>query len=90
MTVNQFCCGALFCTSGGAGVVAFERDAMLNGGAARMLYFDLGSLDPNLGGMLPADLDGQVLPPTSAPNLVIQIRSPFTQSQGNNSRNANC
>ncbi|MBI5962131.1 MAG: hypothetical protein HY863_01545, partial [Chloroflexi bacterium] len=55
MSVNQFVGGA---TWGGAGVVAFERDRMLQGLSAQAVYFDLYSVDPNLGGMLPSDLDG--------------------------------
>ena len=72
MAVNQFSCKPRFCSWEGQGVVAFERDAMLAGGAARMVYFDLESVDPNLGGMLPADLDGQV-PPDGAPNPFAQV-----------------
>jgi hypothetical protein len=73
MSVNQFRClvnGS--CSWAGAGVVAFERDAMLTGAPARMVYFDLESVDPNLGGMLPSDLDG---PPPAAgtPNYFAQM-----------------
>lgn len=50
MAVNQFSCNFITCSWGGQGVVAFERDAMLAGGAARMVYFDLYNTDPNLGG----------------------------------------
>ena len=55
MTVNQFTGGASW---GGQGVAAFERARMLNGEPARMVYYDLYPVDPNLGGMLPASLDG--------------------------------
>ena len=65
MAVNQFNQGTL--SWGGQGVVVFERDKMLVGQLPRMVYFDLFSTDPNLGGMLPSDLDGP-LPPTGAPN----------------------
>ncbi len=61
MSVNQFVGN----TWGGAGVVAFERDKMLQGLPAQAVYFDLFSVDPNLGGMLPSDLDGP------APALVL-------------------
>ncbi len=64
MSVNQFTNGS---TWGGAGVVAFERDKMLLGQTARMIYFDLYSVDPNLGGMLPSDLDGPA-PAAGTPN----------------------
>jgi hypothetical protein len=51
----------------GAGVFAFERDKMLNGNPASYIYFDLATLDPSIGGMLPADLDGSA-PPAGTPN----------------------
>ena len=72
MAINQFQCSIFGCSWGGQGVVAFERNAMLNGGSARGVYFDLESVDPNLGGMLPADLDGPA-PPAGAPNPFIQL-----------------
>jgi hypothetical protein len=52
MSVNQFSGN----TFSGAGVVAFERDKMLQGLSARMYYVDTN--DASLGGMLPSDLDG--------------------------------
>jgi hypothetical protein len=45
-------------------VVAFERDTMLGGLVAQGVKFDF-ALDPNLGGMLPADLDEATPPPDS-------------------------
>ena len=69
MAVNQF-------TNigwGGQGVVAFERDKMLLGLPAQMVYFDLYALDSNLGGMLPSDLDGAALPPVNSPNYFVQF-----------------
>jgi hypothetical protein len=72
MSINQFSCKFIGCSWAGAGAVAFERDAMLNGQSARMVYFDLYNVDPNLGGMLPADLDGPV-PPAGAPNPFVQM-----------------
>jgi hypothetical protein len=73
MSVNQFKCNFVSCSWGGEGVVAFERSKMLLGQAARMVMFDLQSLDPNLGGMLPSDLDGSALPPANAPNIFAQM-----------------
>jgi hypothetical protein len=64
MSVNQFVGN----TWAGQGVVAFERARMLQGLSARMVYFDLFGVDPNLGGMLPSDLDGPA-PPNGAPNV---------------------
>ena len=73
MSVNQYkCMVSGRCSWAGAGVVAFERDAMLAGATARMVYFDLETVDSNLGGMLPSDLDG---PPPAAgtPNYFAEI-----------------
>jgi hypothetical protein len=70
MAINQYTCsGVIFvnCNWAGQGVAAFPRAQMLNGAAASMVYFDLYSQDPNLGGMLPSDLDGPP-PPAGAPN----------------------
>jgi hypothetical protein len=67
MSINQFVGN----TWGGAGVIAFERDKMLQGLSAQAVYFDLFSVDPNLGGMLPTDLDGQA-PPAGTPNYFMQ------------------
>ena len=60
MSVNQFTAGSSW---GGQGVAAFERAQMLNGQPARMVYYDLFPVDANLGGMLPASLDG--VPPAA-------------------------
>lgn len=68
MTDNQF-------TSGwaGAGVFAFDRARMLAGLPATFIYFDLASVNINLGGMLPADLDGNNLPPAGTPGIFIEV-----------------
>ena len=73
MAINQFTCNFISCSWAGQGVVAFERDKMLSGQVARMVYFDLYIEDANLGGMLPSDLDGTALPPTGAPNYFSQV-----------------
>jgi hypothetical protein len=72
MSINQFTCSQAFpfgtsCQWGGQGAVVFERDRMLSGQTARMIYFDLLNTDANLGGMLPADLDGPA-PAAGTPN----------------------
>jgi hypothetical protein len=51
----------------GASAVVFERKRMLAGKSAKMVSFDLSSVNPNFGGMLPADLDGPP-PPDGTPN----------------------
>ena len=70
MAVNQF--NQISLSWGGQGVVAFERTQMLSGLPADMVYFDLFPVDPNLGGMLPADLDGPS-PPGGMPNPFVQV-----------------
>jgi hypothetical protein len=72
MSINQFTCSLLGCSWAGQGVAAFPREAMLHGAAASMIYFDLASADPNLGGMLPSDLDGPA-PPSGSPNYYAQF-----------------
>jgi hypothetical protein len=69
MAFNQFAAGSG--AWAGQGVAVFERDKMIAGTAARMVYIDMAS-DATLGGMLPADLDGQS-PPAGAPNLYMQF-----------------
>lgn len=74
MSMNQFNQSTL--SWGGAGAVVFERDRMLNpvaGLPPRMMYFDLYSVNANLGGMLPSDWDGSAAPPTGAANIFAEI-----------------
>ena len=77
MSANQFYSDDSWA---GQGVVVFERQKMLAGQTARMVRFDLYSQDPNLGGMLPADLDGPV-PPTGAPNPFVEVDDNLPQDQ---------
>ncbi len=64
MTDNQFTANWA-----GAGVFAFDRARLLAGDpSASYIYFDLESVDVNIGGMLPADLDGPP-PPSGSPGL---------------------
>ena len=74
MTVNQFAGGTG--AWGGAGVAAFERQQMLLGNpAARLIYFDTGTVTLNYGGVLPADLDGPpngLVPPANTPGLFLE------------------
>jgi len=71
MTVNQFDATNSFSWAG-AGVAAFERDAMLNGDPnAAMVYIDVGAVTLDYGGMLPADLDGAA-PPAGTPGYFIE------------------
>lgn len=65
MSINQYNAGSL--SWGGAAVAAFERAAMLIGGPARMVFFDLYTVNPDFGGILPADYDGRNSPPPGSP-----------------------
>ncbi len=69
MTANQFTNGSSW---GGAGVFVFERNQMLAGQTARMVYFDLYNVDSDFGGMLPSDLDGDP-PPAGTPNYFAEV-----------------
>ncbi len=70
MAINQF--QALSLQYAGQGVVAFDRNRMLNGQPASMVYFDLASTDITLGGMLPSHLAGPA-PPSGSPNYFVQM-----------------
>jgi subtilase family serine protease len=70
MTINQFTAVSL--QWAGQGVVAFDRTRMLAGLPAGAVYYDLASVDLNLGGMQPADLDGP-LPPSGAPAYFVHV-----------------
>ncbi|MEW5831010.1 MAG: carboxypeptidase regulatory-like domain-containing protein [Chloroflexota bacterium] len=68
MSVNQFNQNTL--DWGGSGVVAFERDQMLLGNPAQMVYFDNASDD--IGGLLPSNLEGMTTPAPNTPNFFVQ------------------
>ncbi len=70
MTMNQYT--SLSLQWAGQGVVAFDRAKMLAGQPASAVYYDLASVDMNLAGMLPADLDGPA-PPAGSPAYFAQI-----------------
>jgi len=73
MSINQFDATTDFGYAG-PGAVAFERDKMLAGQSAQMVYFDLSSgLGPQYGGQQPSDLDGKTLPPAGAPDVFAEI-----------------
>jgi hypothetical protein len=69
MSVNQF--DGVTDAWAGAGVAVFERDAMLQGLIARMIYIDTGTVTLNYGGMLPTDLDGPA-PAIGTPNYFME------------------
>jgi len=70
MAVNQFAAGTL--DWAGQGVAVFERDEMLSGNPARMIQFDLYGTNPDLGGMIPTDLDGPA-PAAGTPNYFLEM-----------------
>ena len=72
MTVNQF--GGAGGTFSGAGAYAYEREKMLVGQPARVVFFDLGPVNSSFGGMLPSSLDGGP-PPQGAPNYFGEVDS---------------
>jgi uncharacterized repeat protein (TIGR01451 family) len=73
MSINQFNVVGSATTYAGPGAVAFERERMLNGLSARMVYFDLSTtLGTPYRSQLPADADGPTPPPAGAPNYFIE------------------
>jgi subtilase family serine protease len=70
MSINQYT--AISLQYAGQGVVAFDRAKMLTGQPAAAIYYDLASTDMNLGGMLPADLDGPP-PPAGSPAYFVEM-----------------
>jgi hypothetical protein len=72
MTVNQF--GGTGTTFSGAGAYAYERDKILHGQPARVVFFDLGPVNSSFFGMLPSHLDGQP-PPVGSPNYFAEVDS---------------
>jgi Carboxypeptidase regulatory-like domain len=72
MMANQFSDSAGFTA---VGVAAFERDQMLLGNPAQMVYFDLGAVNEETYGLLPADLDGPA-PAPGTPNYFVYVYNP--------------
>jgi len=62
--------GLIVCDWAGPRVAVFERSQMLNGAPARMVAFEKSPA--NLGGLLPASLDGPA-PPAGTPNYFTQV-----------------
>jgi hypothetical protein len=71
MSCNQFT------TSGswaGAGVAVFDRDKMLAGDpTASFQYFNLYTVNPSYGGMLPSTFQGSTIPPAGEPNYFVEM-----------------
>src|SRR5438034_5918605 len=77
MTANEFPVNAA--TSAGTGAFVFERSKMLQGNAARVVFFDESLHNPPGGqyiGQLPGDLDGSATPPAGTPNLFAEVDDP--------------
>ena len=70
MTANQF----VYSTGAwrGAGVAAFEREKMLTGAAAQMVYFNLYTVNSNYGGQLAGRQGGTTQPASGAPGLILE------------------
>jgi hypothetical protein len=71
MSVNQYTKHGSNYTYAGVGVAVFERDSMLAGLSARMIYIDVGAVNINYFGMLPSDLDGPA-PTVGTPNYFVE------------------
>ena len=57
----------------GGGICAVDREAMINGDPnAEMVFFDLGT---GYGSLLPADADGDLLPPEDSPQYFMSMGS---------------
>ena len=69
MSVNQF--RGDNSAYGGVGVAVFQRDAMLHGQPALMIYYDVGEVTKDYFSMLPSDLDGPA-PQPGSPNYFIE------------------
>jgi hypothetical protein len=54
----------------GAKLCAYDRNAMIAGGAATQVCFQLSS---SFGGVLPSDLDGATAPPAGSPNFFVNF-----------------
>ena len=85
MTDNQF--DAASEEPHGAGVFALDRTKMLSGDpSASFIYFNLEPVDPNIDGVLPADVDGPP-PPIGTPNYLACLSSAnFGDPQGDGLR----
>jgi len=70
MTTNEFPPNAEL--SQGVGAFALERDKMLLGQPARLVFFDLGLININFAGALPSDVDGPP-PPLGSPNYFVEV-----------------
>jgi hypothetical protein len=68
MTANEFTAAA---ANVGSGIFAFERDKMLIGQPADMIYFPRPL--PYVG-LLPTDLEGYTLPPADTPNFILGMQ----------------
>jgi hypothetical protein len=72
MTTNEFPPNAQL--SEGVGAFALEREKMLLGQPARLVFFDLGVINTMFAGALPSDADG-ALPPLGSPNYFVEVDS---------------
>ena len=52
-------------------MAAYEREKMLLGQSAQMIYFDFDNVNSNWGGQLPADLEGDP-PPAGTPGYILE------------------
>lgn len=72
MTFDQLNYNGATFDPAGQGVAVLDREQMLAGQNARLVYFDLLNTNSDLSRMLPADLDGPP-PPAGTPGYFVQI-----------------
>ncbi|MEO6050790.1 MAG: hypothetical protein ABIP78_05585, partial [Pyrinomonadaceae bacterium] len=74
MTFNQFnAAGSAFI---GAGFLSQDRaKALVGDPSAGVVYFNLNSIDPDAGGLLPGDIDGYIAPPAGLAEVIGEYRA---------------
>ncbi len=71
MTFNQFNPGFT-----GAGFLSQDRPrALIGDPSASAVYFNLNTIDPSSGGLLPGDIDGYVAPPAGLAEVIGEFRA---------------
>lgn len=67
----------------GVGAGVFERDKMLLGLPARLVFFDTEPLGEDVFAMLPSDSDGAILPPAGSPNFFVNLKNLVLEDRDN-------
>jgi hypothetical protein len=80
LSFNEFDLDTTPATFVGGGALALERSKMLTGAPAQARFFDLQSVHPGIGGLVPATLDTANPPPVGAPELYLQSSQADTEN----------